>query len=171
MKIGIFSSASAQVSQRNRKLAKLIAEYMTEKGIEVVTGGSLGIPGIIAESVCELGGQTCVYSPDRDEREHHKRIDNHHLRFYKEKKFIPGFTARSLEMIKNIDGAFILNGRIGTLSEFTIAVEEGLPVAVITETGGVANHLKQILKVSKKKYPKGKIFFTKDYKKAIDRLT
>ncbi len=170
MKIGIFSSASSRVSPSNRKLAKAIAEYLAEQGIEIVTGGSLGIPGIIAERACELGSRTCVYSPDRDERDHHKRIDNHDLRFYSEKKFIPGFTARSLEMIKNIDGAIVLNGRIGTLSEFAIACEEGLPIAVITGTGGVADYLKQILKVSKKKYPKGKIFFTRIYKKAIDKL-
>ncbi len=136
MKIGIFSSASSRVSPSNRKLAKAIAEYLAEQGIEIVTGGSLGIPGIIAERACELGSRTCVYSPDRDERDHHKRIDNHDLRFYSEKKFIPGFTARSLEMIKNIDGAIVLNGRIGTLSEFAIACEEGLPIAVITGTGG-----------------------------------
>lgn len=170
MKVGIFSSASARVSPANRKLAKGIAEYLTEKGIEIVTGGSLGIPGIVAERACELGNKACVYSPDRDEHDHHKRIDNHDLKFYSEKKFIPGFTARSLEMIKNIDGAIVLNGRIGTLSEFTIACEEGLPVAVITDTGGIADHLQRILKFSKKKYPKGKIFFTKDYKKAIDKL-
>jgi len=170
MKIGIFSSASARVSQSNKKLAKAIAEYLTEQGIEVVTGGSLGIPGIIAERACELGNKTCVYSPDRDERDHHKRIDNHDLKFYSEKKFIPGFTARSLEMIKNIDGAIVLNGRIGTLSEFTIACEESVPIVVITGTGGVADHLQNILRVSKKKYPKKKISFTGKYRIAIDKL-
>lgn len=170
IKIGIFSSASSRVSQSNKKLAKAIAEYLTEQGIEIVTGGSLGIPGIVTERACELGNSSYVYSPDHDEHDHHKRIDNHNLKFYKEKKFIPGFTARSLEMIKSIDGAIVLNGRIGTLSEFTIALEEGLPVAVITCTGGIADHLQSILKVSKKKYPKEKIIFTSDYKKAISQL-
>ncbi len=55
MKIGIFSSASFKVSSKNKKLAKSIAEYLKEKGVEVVTGGSLGIPGIIAEHAYNLG--------------------------------------------------------------------------------------------------------------------
>lgn len=170
MKIGIFSSASTRVSQPNRKLAKAVAEYLTEKGIEIVTGGSLGIPGIVAERAYELGNPSCVYSPDQNEEDHHNRIDNHDLRFYKEKKFIPGFTARSLEMIKNIDGAIVLNGRMGTLSEFTIACEEGLPVAVITGTGGIADHVKNILKISKKGHRNRRIFITDNYQKAVDKL-
>jgi len=170
MKIGIFSSASFKVSSKNKKLAKSIAEYLKEKGVEVVTGGSLGIPGIIAEHAYNLGGKTSVYSPDKDGENHHKRHDNHSLDFYHNKKFIPGFTARSLKMIKSIDGAIVLNGRVGTLSEFTIAIEEGLPISVLEGTGGITDHLKKIIKISKKKYLKDKIYFTSSYKKAIDNL-
>lgn len=170
MKIGIFSSASFRVSSKNKKLAKSIAEYLKEKGVEVVTGGSLGIPGIVVEHMYKLGGKTTVYSPDKDTESHGRRHDNHNLDFYHNKKFIQGFTARSLAMIKSIDGAIVLNGRIGTLSEFTIAIEEGLPVSVLEETGGIADHLKTIIKISKKKYPKDKIYFTSSYKKAVDNL-
>ena len=170
MKIGIFSSASFKVSSKNKKLAKDLAEYMTKKGMEVVTGGSLGIPGVVAEHTYKIGGKTSAYSPDRNKKTHHERHDNHSLDFYHGKKFIPGFTARSLVMIKNIDGAIVLNGRIGTLSEFTIAIEEGLPVSVLEGTGGITDHLKKIIKISKKKYSKDKIYFTSSYKKAVDNL-
>ncbi len=170
MKIGIFSSASFKVSSKNKKLAKSIAEYLKEKGVEVVTGGSLGIPGIIAEHTYKLGGKTSVYSPDKNKKDHDKRHDNHCLDFYRNKKFIPGFTARSLAMIKSIDGAIVLNGRIGTLSEFTIAIEEGLPVSVLEGTDGITDYLKTIIKISKKKYSKDKIYFTSSYKKAVDNL-
>ncbi len=73
-------------------------------------------------------------------------------------------------MIKSIDGAIVLNGRVGTLSEFTIAIEEGLPISVLEGTGGITDHLKKIIKISKKKYLKDKIYFTSSYKKAIDNL-
>lgn len=168
-KIGIFSSSSREISNENKRLAIEIGKYLSEREIIVVSGGSSGIPGIVIESAYHSGAHTELYSPDKDEKTHNLRKDNHALNYYKIKRFIPGFTSRSLEMIRNIDGAIILNGRIGTLSEFTIALEEGLDIAVIKGTGGIADEIENIVKIANKEFS-NRIFFGYDFRKAINDL-
>src|SRR3989344_8610989 len=169
MKLAILGSASGVVSAKNQSLCKKIGEYLAQKKITVVSGGSHGIPGFVVKSAFEAGAETEAYSPDEDEEHHQLRADNISLKYFKNTKFIPGFTARSLEMIKNVDGVLVINGRIGTLSEFTIALEEGLNIAIIKGTGGIADHLEYIISVVEKEF-KNKIIFDSNYKIVIDKL-
>lgn len=169
MKLAILGSASDIFSPENEKLCEEVGKYLAEKKITVVSGGSHGIPGLVVKSAFEAGAETEAYSPDEDEERHQLRADNISLKYFKSHKFIPGFTTRSLEMIKNVDGVLVINGRIGTLSEFTIALEEGLNIAVIKNTGGIADHLEYIISVAKKEFP-NKIIFDTDYKIALDKL-
>ena len=169
MKLAILGSASDIFSSENKKLCEEVGKYLAEKKITVVSGGSHGLPGLVVKSAFEAGAKTEAYSPDEDEQRHQLRADNISLKYFTNHKFIPGFTARSLEMIKNVDGVLVINGRIGTLSEFTIALEEGLNIAVIKNTGGIADHLEYIVSVAKKEFP-NKIIFDSDYKIAINKL-
>ena len=96
-------------------------------------------------------------------------MDNLELSHFTEHNFVPGFTARSLAMLNSVDGVLVLNGRMGTLSEYAIALEEGIPTAVVTSTGGIAQHLEVITQQCKKKYT-FEPTFESDYKVAIDKL-
>ena len=173
MKIAIFSSWLPQVSDDNQKLAKDIAHYLVEKGVTVVTGGCSGIPALCIEEAYRCNAETIGYFPHKDQNDYKDRQheeNTHDIKFYTTTHFIQGFTARSLEMIKNVDAAIVLNGRIGTLSEFGIAVEEGLPLAVVEGTGGVTDELQRLTKLVKKEFPNGEVIFERDYRKAIDVL-
>jgi uncharacterized protein (TIGR00725 family) len=170
MKIAIFSSWKKEVPEKYRIITENIAQYLVSKGVTVVTGGCTGIPSVVIEKAYELGGTTIGYFPNTGEHDHFTIEGNHDPKFYNERYFVRGFTARSLAMIKNVDGAIVLNGRIGTLSEFGIAVEEGLPLAVIEGTGGVTDELQRLTKLVHKEFPNNEVIFEKDYKKAIDSL-
>jgi uncharacterized protein (TIGR00725 family) len=169
MKIAVLGSATNKISKENKHLCEKIGKYLAKKNITVATGGSHGIPGLVVSSAFKAGAETEAFSPDRNEREHHLRTDNLPLKYFKNTKFIPGFTARSLAMIKNVDGVLVINGRIGTLSEFTIALEEGSDIAVLKNSGGIADHLEYIVSVAKKEFP-NKVIFEVNYKKAINDL-
>lgn len=173
MKIAIFSSWLPDVTQENKKLAHDIGTYLAEQGIEVVTGGCSGIPALCIESAYHTGAKTSGYFPHSNRNEYHDRQHEknvHDITYYSTAHFITGFTARSLEMIKNVDAAIVLNGRIGTLSEFGIAVEEGLPLGIIEGTGGITDELKTIVRVAQKEFPNNEVVFGDDYKKVIDML-
>jgi uncharacterized protein (TIGR00725 family) len=173
MKIAIFSSWLPKVSEENQILAKENASYLAEQGVTVVTGGCSGIPAVCIEEAYRLGAKTVGYFPHKDKKDYTDRQheeNTHDIRYYAEAHFIQGFTARSLEMIKNVDAAIVLNGRIGTLSEFGIAVEEGLPLAVIEGTGGITDELQRLTKLVNKEFPNNEVVFEKDWKVAIDGL-
>ena len=173
MKIAIFSSWLPTVSEENKKLTEKIATYLCEKSVTVVTGGCSGIPAIAIETAHSLGAKTIGYFPMKDQQDYYDRQHEenvHNIEFYSTAHFVSGFTARSLEMIKNVDAAIVLNGRIGTLSEFGIAIEEGLPLAVIEGTGGISSELQNLTKLAKKEFPNNEVIFEEDYKKAIDEL-
>lgn len=173
MKIAIFSSWLPHMTPENKILAENIGKYLAEKDITVVTGGCNGIPAVCIESAYEHGAKTIGYFPHKDHDDYQDRQheeNTHDIQFYSTAHFIHGFTARSLEMIKNVDAAIVVNGRIGTLSEFGIAVEEGLPLAVIEKTGGVADEIQRITTLVNKEFPNNEVIFGTDYQKLIDRL-
>jgi predicted Rossmann-fold nucleotide-binding protein len=169
IKMAIFSSAEEKINDELSSLCKDIALYLSTKNVEIVTGGSTGIPAKIVSEARNLGIVTTMFSPDASELSHQERFDNHSIDFYDNVVYGEGFTARSLQMITYVDCALVLNGRTGTLSEFTIAIEEGLPVSVITNTGGISDHLFEILEIINKQFP-SKIHFGDDYKEQIDLL-
>jgi uncharacterized protein (TIGR00725 family) len=171
MKIAILSSASKIIAEENKLRAVQIANHLGKiHNIEVMTGGSCGLPGLIVEKAKNLGLKTTCYSPDENKDHHALRDDNQDLSYFDEVSHHKGFTLRSLMMVHDADGVLVLNGRMGTLSEFTIALEEGKRVGVITNTGGIADELKHIVELSKKDFSE-KVFFSDDPIKVIDWLT
>lgn len=165
MKLSVISSASSSYSQ---DMLNLVKKVITNLDIRttIMTGGSTGIPGLVVQVAKKKGLRTIAYSPDIDDKSHNYRRDNLHTDYFDYIHYIKGFTARSLKMIYDADAILLLNGRIGTLSEFTIALEEGKYVGVITNTGGVADHLEYILSISQKEFP-GQVFFSPDVEKVI----
>ncbi len=173
MKIAIFSSASNEMLEENIILAQNIGKYLAEKNITVVTGGCTGLPALVARVAFESGGETMAYYPDLGERElsMNAQIHNNDLsNIYTHKRFFKGFCYRSVRIIEDVDGAIVFNGRFGTLSEFTIAVEEGLNVAVIEGTGGVTDEIKRLADVIYKQFPYNHVVFSQNYKDVIDQL-
>lgn len=169
IKLAIFGSASNEMSEENKRIAADLGKYLAEVGVTVVTGACRGMPGVVVESAHRHGAKTVAYSPDTDEQNHHARMDNLELSYFTEHHFVPGFTARSLAMLNNVDGVLVLNGRMGTLSEYAIALEEGIPAAVVTSTGGIAQHLELITQQCAKEFKMETIFET-SFKVAVDKL-
>jgi len=96
----------------------------------------------------ENSGETHGYFPVNTEEEIHSlagTYNNDTAEYYTAKTFLRGFSKRSLAIVENVDAVIIVNGRMGTLSEFTMAVEEGLPIVIMKGSGGVTEHIKTIL--------------------------
>ncbi|MEK7103578.1 MAG: hypothetical protein AAB870_04490 [Patescibacteria group bacterium] len=171
MNIAIISSAHPELPNfLGPTLDVLIAQLKTIPNIKILTGGSLGIPGEIVKKANKAGIHTVAYSPDEDKEKHHKRHDNLRLHHFNEVKHFPGFTMRSLEMIKDADCVIALNGRMGTLSEITIALEEGKRVGIITGTGGIADHFEDISVFTQKDFSQN-LFFSDDPKEVVKWVT
>ena len=173
LNIAIFSSASQKIEKKNLLLAKNIGKYLAKNKIRISTGGCVGIPSIVAESAFKNKGEVIAYYPDETLKELFLNSHTHNNDTkdnYTERKFFKGFSNRSVKMLHDVDAAIVLNGRFGTLSEFTMAVEEGLPILVLEDTGGITDEIKKLAKLIYKEFPYNNVVFEKDYKKGIDKL-
>lgn len=172
MRIAVCSSASPSITAKDRKLAVNIGKYLAKRGVEIITGGCTGLPSAVVDGALSAGGKVVAYFPDKNKRKHKQNKDIHNndeLGKYHRKKFYSGFTHRSLKMILSVEAVIIFNGRIGTLSEFTIALEEGVKVLVIKKSGGISDYLEEIVKIANRELDSN-IIFQADYKKGIDQL-
>ncbi len=172
MKIAIFSSASSKIKTEHKTMVFNIGRYLAQRGVTVVTGGCIGLPGIAVDGALAADGTTEAFYPDINEELHKQNClihNNDRLDKYRKKNFFNGFTERSLRMIKEVDGAIVLNGRIGTLSEFTMALEEGLDICVIKNSGGVSDQLEEIIKIAGRELT-NKVIFESDWQKGVDKL-
>lgn len=170
MKIALLSSAIPCNDQKLIDAVNNVAKVLSTNNVELVTGGCTGVPELAIRKMVALNGITSVFSPDANEQDHQLRSDNLPLGVAHKYYFQSGFTQRSIDMLKHVDGAIVMHGRVGTLSEFTMAVEETLPVVVLTDTGGIAEHLDYILKLARKEFPNNFIAFADDPVSGVTQL-
>ena len=170
MKVALLSSAAPCEDEDAIVATKQIVKVLYDNGVELVTGGCSGLPELAIREMVRLGGNTTAFSPDIGPNNHQLRSDNIPLGIANQYYYKEGFSQRSIDMLKYVDGVIVVNGRIGTLSEFTMAVEEGVPTLVVENTGGIADHLDYILRVAKKEFPLNFIHFTKSVESGVINL-
>lgn len=56
-----------------------------------------------------------------------------------------GFMERDIINIRTSDGVVIVGGGVGTLNELTIAYDEGRPIGIVTNSGGISNSVPHII--------------------------
>lgn len=170
MKVALLSSAAPCEDEDAIVATKQIVKVLYDNGVELVTGGCSGLPELAIREMVRLGGNTSVFSPDKSPNSHQLRSDNIPLGIAKQYYYKEGFNQRSIDMLKYVDGVIVVNGRIGTLSEFTMAIEEEIPTLVVENTGGIADHLDYILRVAKKEFPNNFILFSESAAEGVKNL-
>lgn len=142
-------------------------EIVRQNGV-VVTGATIGVPYWAAIGAKEEGGISIGFSPAATEIAHVKTyklpIDYFDVIVY------TGFeyAGRNLLLTRASDAVVIACGRMGTLNEFTIAFEDNKPIGILTETGGMADMIKEILDRGHRGY--GKVIFDSDPKSLVKKL-
>jgi uncharacterized protein (TIGR00725 family) len=174
MKVSIFGSAQKVENARLEKHCQDIGLVLGNMKAVILTGASIGAPELVRQAALSQGSNSILYSPTKNIEEHGLLYDTIDLKDEAyEIKYISGFTARSLEMILNSDLCIVIGGRMGTLSEFTIAYEEGKDIIVFSNTGGIAESLEHIVSKANKDVL-GKIHFVsnlEEFKTVIYRLS
>jgi len=134
----------------------------------LVTGATTGAPFWATIGTKKAKGFSIGVSPAATELEHVKKyrlpVDNFDMVIYT--GF--GYSGRNLMLTRSSDAVIIVCGRMGTLNEFTIAFEDRKPIGVLTETGGTADKIEEIVKSSKRL--RGKIVYSSDPKELISKV-
>lgn len=148
--------------------AKELGREIIRQGAILVTGATTGFPYWAAIGAKEEKGLSIGVSPASSEREH---IEKYNLPIDYFDTIIytgAGFSARNLFLTRASDAVIVGCGRMGTLNEFTIAFEDNKPIGVLTESGGMADEIKEI--VEKAHRGQGKIVYDSDPKTLVKKV-
>ncbi|MDD4409040.1 MAG: hypothetical protein PHW52_00105 [Candidatus Pacebacteria bacterium] len=151
-----------------KEISKEVGAEIAKKGHTLVTGATSGVPYFAALGCHEAGGMNIGFSPAESKLEHVKRyrlpVDPFDVIIYTGSDYV----GRDVTMTKSADGVIIICGRIGTLHEFTTAVECGKPVGILDKSGGMADKIRYILDENRR--IKAPIVFERDPKVLVEKL-
>ncbi|HVQ44514.1 MAG TPA: hypothetical protein VMT30_06115 [Candidatus Saccharimonadia bacterium] len=157
------------------ELAKgLVAEVAREivrRGHLVLTGATRGLPYYAAKAAKIEGGtdiSSIGFSPASSRLAHVKKYQLPLDAF--DTVLFTGFeyTGRNLLLVRSADAVVMVGGRIGTLNELTIAIEERKPIGVLLGSGGMTEEVEHVLKAAKR--ARTGIIFDRDPVALVDQL-
>ena len=153
---------------RVQELAEVLGTALARHDCILVTGATTGLPDLVAKAFRRSGGFALGISPAQDRSEHLRRYglpdDGADVIVYT--GF--GYKGRNVINVRSADLVIIFGGATGTLNEFTIAYDEGKIIGILEGSGGVADHVKEIIQFCQKP-TRGLVVFDKDPEKLVER--
>ena len=146
--------------KRLKNLANDLGAALAKHDCILVTGATTGLPDLVARAFRKQGGFALGISPAENREEHLKRYglpeEGADVIIYT--GF--GYKGRNVINIRSADIVIIFGGATGTLNEFTIAYDEGKIIGILEGSGGVADHIREIIDFCKKP-TRGAVIFDK----------
>lgn len=156
-------------NQESIKKAIEIGHYIAKNDCILVNGACPGLPDEAAYGAHMAGGLTIGVSPAFSAKEHIEQYkspsENYDIILYT----AMGLMERDIVNIRSSDAIILLGGGIGTLNEFTVAYDEGKVIGVLRGSGGVSNHIKEILNICDRQL-EDYIVFDKDPKRLVEKV-
>ena len=150
MSVGVMGSAGGKLEDKTRQVIRDLGGTIARRGYVLVTGACPGIPNEAVKGAKEQGGIVIGISPALNWEEH---VQKYHspTRGYDVIVYTgSGLMGREVENIRSCDVVIFAGGRSGTLGEFAITYDEAKVMGVLEGTGGITEHLKEIINMMKK---------------------
>ena len=163
-------SAGGQITETVRKTVYRLGEEIGRRGYTLVTGVAPGLPHDAVLGSKSQGGLVVGISPALNLQEHVEKYRSPTRGYDLIVYTGSGLMGREIENIRTCDAVIIAGGRSGTLGEFAIAYDEAKVIGVLSGTGGIADHIDDIVRAMNKET--GAVIVTDpDPVKLIDLLT
>jgi uncharacterized protein (TIGR00725 family) len=150
MVFGVMGSAGGEVPESARESIYALGAEVGKRGYTLVTGIAPGLPHDSVLGAKSEGGLVVGISPAQSFAEHIERY-NSPTRGYDVIVYTgSGLMGREVENIQTCDAVVIVGGRSGTLGEFSIAYDQAKIIGVLEGTGGIADHIDELVRVINK---------------------
>jgi len=150
MVFGVMGSDGGDVPESAREKIYVIGAEVGWRGYTLVTGIAPGLPHDSVLGAKSEDGLVMGISPAQNFTEHMERYASP-TRGYDIIVYTgSGLMGREVENIRSCDAVVIVGGRSGTLGEFAIAYDEAKLIGVLEGTGGIADHIDELLEVINK---------------------
>ncbi|MBW4062009.1 LOG family protein [Candidatus Saccharibacteria bacterium] len=166
--ICVSGAARGESAITGAKLAAAAGREIARRGHITLTGATKGLPYEAAKAAQTMGGISMGFSPAASRLAHIKKYRLPLDAF--DAVLFTGFeyTGRNLLLIRSSDAVVMVGGRIGTLNELTIAIEERKPIGVLLGSGGMTEEVEHVLKAAKR--ARTGIIFSHDPADLVDQL-
>jgi len=168
--ICVSGASKGKSVEEGRRLAHAVGEVIAKEGHALMTGATVGLPHVAAQAYKRAGGLMSVgISPAASKIEH---VMKYRLptRPYDSILYTGlHYIGRDVLLINSSDAVISIGGRLGTLHEFTIAMETDKPIGFLQGAGGIGSEIMDILHASG--HAQGDdIVFSEDPKELFEKL-
>jgi uncharacterized protein (TIGR00725 family) len=167
-KIAVSGSAIDNCAPGAFRKAFEVGKQIALNNCILLTGATIGVPAWSTRGAKSVGGISIGLSPAVSKQAH---VKTYHLPTkYMDLIIYTGFdySGRNMLMTRASDAVITICGRIGTLNEFTTAFEDKRVMGVLTKTGGVEEHINNILKSAER--GRKRIVFDDDPKRLVEKV-
>jgi uncharacterized protein (TIGR00725 family) len=142
----ISGAAKGHSVEEGKALAQAAGKALAKAGHSLLTGATTGLPNYAAEAYKAAGGKMSVgLSPAASKVEHVLKYRLPTAAY--DTILFTGlhYIGRDSLLINSSDAVVSIGGRLGTLHEFTIAMETDTPIGFLEGAGGVSTEIIDIL--------------------------
>jgi uncharacterized protein (TIGR00725 family) len=167
--ICVSGAAAGKSVDESCGLAYELGVAIGQSGHTITTGATVGLPLYAAKGATDAGGMSIGFSPASSLREHTKKY-RLPIGFFDYVNFTGmNYIGRDIHLVQSSDAVITVGGRMGSLHEFTTALEAHMPCGVLLGSGGLADVIPELLE--KLEEPAGsKIVFDTDPKKLVEKI-
>lgn len=169
--ICVSGAAKGSSVEEGKQLATAVGQAIARAGHALMTGATIGLPNYAAEGYKEAGGQMSFgISPGASKIEHVKKYrlptEAYDVILYSGLHYV----GRDTLLINSSDAVVSIGGRLGTLHEFTIAMETRTPIGFLQGAGGISTEIMDILHAAGASNSKN-VVFSDNPAELVEKLT
>lgn len=170
--ICVSGAAKGASVEEGKVLAAELGAAIAKAGHSLLTGATVGLPNYAAEAYKKAGGNMSLgISPAASKAEHvmkyHLPIKAYDAILYTGLHYV----GRDTLLITSSDAVVSIGGRLGTLHEFTIAIEAGVPIGLLQGAGGISDQVQSLMALAEPLPIDSTVLFDDSAEKLIKELT
>ncbi len=170
--ICVSGAAKGDSVEEGKELAAAVGAEIAKAGHSLLTGATIGLPNYAAEAYKKAGGKMSVgISPASSKVEHVMKyrlpIKAYDTILYTGMHYV----GRDNFLITSSDAVVSIGGRMGTLHEFTIAMETDTPIGFLQGAGGISDQIKSLVDIAQPLRPGAYVTFSESPTELVKQLT
>lgn len=170
--ICVSGAARGESVEEGKNLAMALGVAIAKAGHSLLTGATIGLPNYAAEAYKHAGGTMSVgISPAASKVEHVMKYRLPTLAYDTIVYTGLHYVGRDALLVTSSDAVVSIGGRIGTLHEFTIAIETDTPIGFLQGAGGVGDQIQNLMELAQPLRPGAMVTFNESPDDLIKELT
>jgi uncharacterized protein (TIGR00725 family) len=170
--ICVSGAAKGASVEEGKLLAAEMGIAIAKAGHSLLTGATVGLPNYAAEAYKKAGGRMSVgISPAASKAEHVLKyrlpVKAYDTILYTGLHYV----GRDTLLITSSDAVVSVGGRLGTLHEFTIAMEAGVPIGFLQGAGGISGEVQTLMSLAEPLPGNSTVIFHESAEELMGSLT